>query len=106
MDVLPVIRRGVGGINVQRLHGVDRLQHALDLGPAVHAQQDLCAWPHKRQCLIALADGDSADDIDARDDGAEVVGCPAHEGEDAARREADDAAVAVEDLLSDVPAET
>ena len=63
------------------------------------------AGPDERQGLIALAGGDGAHDVDARDDGAVVVGRPADEGEDAARREADDAAVAVEDLLSDLPAE-
>lgn len=106
MDVLPVIWCGVGRIDAQRLHRVDRLQHALDLGPGVHAQQDLSTWPYERQRLIAFAGGDRADDIDARDDGAEVVGRPTDEGEDAAGGEADDAAVTIENLLPGVTAET
>jgi hypothetical protein len=43
--------------------------------------------------------GVTARDVDARDDRAEVVGRPAHEGEDGAGREADDAPAAVDDCL-------
>ena len=105
MDVLPVIRRGVGRIDAQRFDGVDRLQHTLDLGPAIHAQQAVAARSHERQRLIALAGGNRAHDIDAGDDRAEVVGRPTHEAEDAAGCKANDAAVAIENLLSDLPAE-
>ena len=40
-----------------------------------------------------------AHDVDARDDGAEVVRRPANEGENAAGRKADDAPAAIEDFL-------
>ena len=57
---------------------------------------------HRREGLAAAH---GAQNVDARDDGAEVVRRPADVGEDAARREAQDAPAAIEDLLGDVAAE-
>ena len=105
VEVAPVFRRGVGGIDVECLDGVDRLQHALDLGPAIDSQQDLAARAHERQRLETCARLDRAHDVHARDDGAEVVRRPAHERENAAWLEARDAAAAIEDLLLGTPAE-
>src|SRR5205807_9269572 len=34
VDVVPVIRGRVGGVDAERLDGVDNLQYAFDLGPA------------------------------------------------------------------------
>ena len=82
VDVPPVIRRGVGRIDAERLDGVDRREHTLDLGPAADAQQNLAAGTDEGQRLIGLARRDRAHDVDARDDGAEVVRRPADEGED------------------------
>ena len=82
-----MIGRGVGGIDAERLYGIDRLQHALDFRPAADAQQDLAAGTNEGQRLIGLAAVDRAHDVDARDDRAEIVGSPAHEREDAVRRE-------------------
>ena len=65
MDVLPVIRRGVGRIDTQRFNGVDRLQHTFHLSPAIHAQKAVAARSHERQCLIALAGGNRAHNVDA-----------------------------------------
>ena len=55
VDVLPVVRRNIGRIDAERLDGVNGMQHTLDLGPTVHAQEDVAAGAHKRQCLEALA---------------------------------------------------
>ena len=44
-------------------------------------------------------------DVDPGDDGPEVTRRPTHIGNDAVRREAQDATTAVEDLLTDVTAE-
>src|ERR1700676_3551263 len=84
VEVAPVFPRGVGGIDVERLDGVDRLQHALDLRPAIDPQQDLAPRAHERQRLETCARLDRAHDVHARDDGAEVVRRPAHERENAA----------------------
>ena len=100
-----MVGRDIGGIDAERLDGVDGLQHALDLRPAVDLQQDVAAGSDEGQRLERFAGTNGAQDVDARDDGAEVVRRPADEGEDVARREADDAAVAVEDLLGGDAAE-
>ena len=55
VDMPPVIGRGVGWIDAERLDGVDRLQHALDLRPAADAQQDLAAGTDEGQRLIGFA---------------------------------------------------
>ena len=100
-----MFRRGVAGIDADRLHGVDRLKDALNLGPAIDAQQNLAAGTNVGHGLIGLRGGDGAHDVDARDDGPEVVGRPPNESEDAAGAEADDAPVTAEDLLFDMLAE-
>ena len=79
-----MFRRGVAGIDADRLHGVDRLKHALNLRPAIDAQQNLAAGTNVGHGLIRLRSGDGAHNVDARDDGPEVVGRPSNEGEDAA----------------------
>ena len=45
----PVIGRSVGWIDAEDLDRVDRGEHALDLGPAADAQQDLAAGTDKWQ---------------------------------------------------------
>src|SRR5690606_3173205 len=54
--------------------------------------------------LIGGAGFDGAHDVDARDDGAVVVGRPSHEGEDGAGAEGDDAPPAVDDPLTGLAA--
>ena len=46
LDMPPVIGTGVGRIDAELLDRVDRLQHALDLGPAGEAQEDFAAGAH------------------------------------------------------------
>ena len=75
-------RAGVGGIDAELLDGIDRLQHALDLRPAGDAQQDFAAGTDEGTVEIGFAGRDGAQDVDARDDGAEVVRRPADVGED------------------------
>jgi hypothetical protein len=87
------------------LDRVDRLQHALDLGPAGEGQEDLAAGAHIGDGREGLARTDSAQDVDARDDGAVVVRSPADIGEDAVGCEAQDAPAAIQDLLADIVAE-
>ncbi len=76
VEVAPIFRRGVGGIDALRLDGVDRLQDALDLRPAIDPQQDLAARAHEGQRLETRARLDRAHDVHARDDGAVVVSTP------------------------------
>src|SRR3546814_16024574 len=55
VDVPPMVGRGVGGVDAQRVHGVDSLAHALDLGPAVDEQPNLAAGGDARPGLIGFA---------------------------------------------------
>ena len=77
----------VNRIDAERLNGIDHLQHALDLRPAGQAQQNLTAGRHIRNGRAALSQCDRAQDVDARNDRAKVVGGPPDEGKDAAWRE-------------------
>src|SRR3546814_7234429 len=66
VDVPPMVGRNVDRLDAARLDRVDKLEHALDLGPAIGAQQDVAAGAHTRQGLAALACADGADDVEAR----------------------------------------
>ena len=104
VNMSPVVRTGVGGIDPDLLDGVDRLQHALDPRPARGAQEDFSARAHIGNCREGFAPPDGAQDVDPRDDGTEVARRPSDVGDNAVRREAQDAAAAVEDLLANVSA--
>ena len=54
VDVLPVVQRRVGRIDAERLDGIDRLQHLLDLRPPGNAQQTFPAGAHIRHRDVAL----------------------------------------------------
>src|SRR5579883_1914952 len=99
VDMPPVMRRHLARVDADRFDRIDGLEDALDLRPALHLEKDVAAGPHEGQRLIALARRDRAHDVDAREDGAMVIGGPAHEGEDAVGREGEHAAAPVEDLL-------
>src|SRR5712691_920011 len=99
MDLPPVVGRSVRGIDPKRLDGVDRLQHLLDLRPTGKVKQAFSARSHVGHGRVARAGSHGAQDVDARDDGAVVVGSPADKRKDAAWRERDEAPLAVEDVL-------
>jgi hypothetical protein len=105
MDMAPIVRRSFGGIDVERFDRVDQKQHAFDVRPAARLQQDFTTGSHRGKRLIAFARADRAQDVDARDDGAKAIRCPADEGEDSPGGEAEDAAPSVEDLFVDRMAE-
>src|SRR3546814_3207529 len=62
--------------------------------------QNVSAGTDKRQRRVGLARCHCRHDVDARIDGAIVVRRPAHEGEDRAWTEGDDARAAVDDRVS------
>src|SRR5450631_1587675 len=105
VDVVPIVVRGVSRIDAERLDGVDQLQHPFDLVPTGQPQQDVATRPHIGHGRAALAGHDSPQDIDPRDDCAEVVRGPAHEPEYAARRKRKNAPPLIENLLLDMAAE-
>jgi hypothetical protein len=73
VDVVPIVGGCVRRIDAERLDGVGNLQHAFDLGPAREPQEDVAAGPHIRHDRAALAGRDRPQNVDARDDSAEVV---------------------------------
>ncbi len=99
VDVVPIVVRGVGRVDAERLDGVDQLQHPFDLGPTRQPQQDVATGPHVGHGRAALAGRDSPQDIDPRDDRAEVIRGPAHEREYVARRKRQDTPPFIENLL-------
>src|SRR5712692_11801210 len=105
VDVPPVVRCDIGRIDAQRLDGIDRLQRAFDLWPAVYPQQTLPAGSDKADRRTGFARTNGAQDVDTRDDGAKIVGRPADESEDVVRREGNDTALPVDDLLGGDTAE-
>src|SRR5258708_30581386 len=105
VDVRPVLRRGIGRIDAERLDGIDGLQHLLDLGPPGNLQQTFAARAYIRHGDVALARRDGAQDIDARYGGSVLVPSPANEGEDASRLKGNDAPLAVDDVLIDASTE-
>ena len=83
VDMPPMIGSGVGWIDAERFDGVDRLQHTFNLRPAGQAQENFAARAHEGHGRERLAGMDGAQNVDARDDGAEIVRGPADVGDDA-----------------------
>ena len=96
VDVAPMVRRNLDRIDAARLDGVDELEHALNLRPAIDMQQDLCAGRDRRKGLARCAAFNRAQDVEPRENGAMLVRRPAHEREDAAGREKEDATAPIE----------
>jgi hypothetical protein len=99
VDVVPVVGRSVGRVDTQRLNGVDDLQYTFDFWPTRQPQQNVATRPHVRHGRAALTWRYSPQDVDARDNGTEIVRGPAHERKDAARRKRQDTPPLIEDLL-------
>ena len=101
MKMPPMVRRNLRGLDAERLDRIDGEEHGFDLRPAVEPKQDVAARTDEGQRLIALARANGADDVDARDHRAIVVGGPADEGEEAAGRKADDAFLSADPLFGE-----
>jgi hypothetical protein len=99
VDVMPVIGRSVGRIDAECFYGVDRLKHFLDLPPTRQVQQALATGAYMRNGREGFARRDRSQNVDARQDGSVVVGRPADERIDGARRKRNNTPPAVEDAL-------
>ena len=101
MDMAPVVRAGVRRIDAGASRTASIACSTCSTFGQPESRRRLSAPGrtngHRR---IALAWAHGAQDVDARDGRAIVVGGPADVGEDRARREAEDAAATIEDLLS------
>src|ERR1700677_3513095 len=84
VELPPMIGTSVSRIDAKLLDGINGLEHTLDLGPAGKAEKNLAARPHVRHGREWFAGYDGAQDVDPRDDRAEVIRRPSDIGEDAA----------------------
>ena len=84
VNVPPMLRRGIRGIDAECLDEIDRLQDFLDFRPTGDVQETFPARDDVGHGRVALAWSDGAQDVDAREDGSVVIGGPANESEDAA----------------------
>src|SRR6267154_5686586 len=108
VENLPLARRqcrDMSANDIQLALQTNRLQHALDLRPAVCPQQTLPSGSDKADRRTGFARTNGAQDVDTRDDGAIIIRRPADESEDVARREGNGAATGIDDLLGGDPAE-
>src|SRR5438105_1948939 len=99
VDVLPIVERRVGRIDAEGFDAIDQVQHAFDFWPAGEPQQDLAAGSNVGHGRTTLVWRDGSQNVDARDEGAEVVRGPTHERKDTARRKREYAPPLVEDFL-------
>ena len=105
VHVAPMVRCNGSGRNALRPDRIDQAEHSFDLRPTLGGQQDLRTGADERQGLVRSTGRQGAQDVEPGEHGAVFAGSPADEGEDGPRREADDAAVAVEHALGDIVAE-
>ncbi len=64
MNVVPMFRCRIGGIDSERFDAIDRLQYAFDLWPAADRQQHRSAGLHEWCGDTALACSNGAQNID------------------------------------------
>jgi hypothetical protein len=74
VDMPPMIGCGVARIDASGIHSVDVAEHLGDLWPALDAEQDVAARLHEWQRRERFACANRTYDVDARTDGAIVIG--------------------------------
>jgi len=99
MNMPPMLGCGIDRIDAERFDDIDCLQDLLDLRPAGETQEALPAGTYEGNGRVTLPVPNGAQNIDARDDGAVVVGYPANESKDTGWRERDDAPLPIDDVL-------
>ena len=104
MEMAPMGRRHILGIDAECLDRVDRFQYPFDLGPTGEPEQDFATRLHARDRRDWLSRLRSTQNVDTRDDRAMFIRRPADEGKDAFGRKRNDASAAVDDaFLRDFP---
>ncbi len=106
MEMAPMGRRHILGIDAERFDRVDRFQNPLDLGPTGEPEQDFAARPYARDRRDRLSGLGGAQNVDTRGDRSMVIRRPADEGKDASGRKRNDAPTAVDDAFLGDLAET
>ncbi|MDA9495142.1 hypothetical protein XI08_39925 [Bradyrhizobium sp. CCBAU 11361] len=66
VNVMPIFWGSIGGVDPERLHSFDQLQHALDLGPAGKSQKTFSARADPWHSRVWLPWCDRAQNVDAR----------------------------------------
>ena len=100
VDVAPMVRRDLDRLDAARLNGVDELEHALHLRPAVDAQEDVRSGRDGRHRLARRSRLNSAQDVEAREHCPVLIRGPSDQRKDASGREEEDASAPVEDLFA------
>ncbi len=106
VEMAPMGRRHILGIDAERLDRVDRFQHSLDLGPTGKPEQDFAAGPDAWHCRDRLSRLGGTQNVDTGSDRSMVICCPPDEGKDASGRKRNDAPTAVDDAFPDKVTET
>ena len=101
VNVTPIIGADFLRGEAKRLNGVDRSERELDLPPAKGPEQDLSARLDAKDRGARLSVIAGAENVDAGNTRAMLIGRPAHEAEYGAGREADDAPPAIDSLVRD-----
>ncbi len=99
MEMAPMGRRHILGIDAEHFDRVDRFQNTLDLGPTSNPEQDFAARPYARDCGDRRSGFGGAQNVDTRGDRSMVIRRPADEGKDASGRKRNDAPAAVDDAF-------
>ena len=84
MEMAPMGRRHILGIDAERFDRVDRFQNTLDFGPTGKPEQDFAARPYARDCGDRRSGFGGAQNVDTGGDRSMVIRRPADEGKDAA----------------------
>lgn len=82
MDMPPVLRRDVTGVDARRLDRVDHAEDSGDPGPASSKKKELATRNDLRNRRAAFARRDGADNGNSRAGRAEIIGCPANQREE------------------------
>jgi hypothetical protein len=65
VDMAPMVGSDVARFDADHFHGIDGLQHEIDLRPAINVQQYFAVGTDERERLIGFTRSDGAYDIDA-----------------------------------------
>lgn len=63
VDVPPMVRRDLAGIDTRRLNGIDQAENLRDFRPTMNAEQDIAAWINLWHSCARFARIDGPDDV-------------------------------------------
>jgi hypothetical protein len=99
MEMAPMGRRHILGIDAEHFDRVDRFQNTLDFGPTGEPEQDFAARPYARDCGDRRSGFGGAQNVDTGGDRSMVIRRPSEEGKNTAWGKRNDAPAAVNDAF-------